>query len=104
MARVALTGEVLDDDAPTPTTASAPPPSAPPVPAQPEMPRRRFTMLVDDVDDRRARELTDVVVRLAGIRPTKGMRADVVRVLVEIASGDERLQRKVAKMLVNRLT
>lgn len=94
MARVDLDENVLGADEPA-RTAAAPRPSAAPAP------RRKFTMLNTDEDDRRAQDLTAAVVELAGIRPTKGMRADVVRALVAIASEDLGLQRKVAKLLVN---
>lgn len=43
------------------------------------------------------------VVRLAGVRPTKGMRADVVRALIDVAAEDPKLQAKVAKLLKSRI-
>src|SRR4051794_6168235 len=107
MARVSLTDDVLGADEPTP----APPaptrvPPARPDPVQPVGPAevRKFTMLNGPEEDARARELTDAIVRQAGIRATKGMRADVVRALIDIAADDPRLQAKVAKVLASRVT
>lgn len=96
MARVTLSTDVLGDDEP-PARSSTPPPPPPPV-AQEERPRK-FTMLVGPADDERARRVTDEVVRLAGIRPTKSMRADVLRVLVALADEDPRLRQRAAKAL-----
>lgn len=100
MARVTKLDDVLGDAEPVAPARPATPTPAPPVQASPVDQRpRKFTMLVDSADDERARRLTDAVVALAGIRATKGMRADVVRALIAIAAEDERLQRKVASAL-----
>lgn len=77
-------------------------PPSPPVPAEPPA-VRKFTMLNGPDEDAQARELTDTVVRLAGLRVIKGMRADVVRALIEIAAADPKLQAKVAKLLKSRV-
>lgn len=94
MARVTLTGDVLGDDEPPPRPAAATPPPPPPKP-----PRRKFTMLVEDEDDERARRVVDDVLRLGRIRPTKSMRADVVRVLFALADEDPQLRAAVAARL-----
>jgi hypothetical protein len=96
MGRVSLTDDVLgSDEVPLPVVPTSPVPVAPPLDERP----RKFTMLVDTADDDRARRLTDAVVRLAGIRATKGMRADVVRALISLAADDDELQLRVARQL-----
>lgn len=95
MVRLTNLTEALDDG---PAATPAPAPEVP-APVVEEEPRRRFTMLSTAAEEDQARRLTDSVIALAGIRPTKGMRADVVRALVAIAADDERLQRKVAAIV-----
>lgn len=56
-------------------------------------------MLVSDAEDERARRVTDDVVRRAGIRTVKSMRADVVRALFEVADEDESLRDRLAARL-----
>lgn len=60
---------------------------------------RKFTMLVSDDDDERARKVVDDVVKRAGIRTTKSMRADVVRALFAVAEHDTALREKLAEKL-----
>ncbi|QJY51238.1 hypothetical protein [Pseudonocardia broussonetiae] len=61
--------------------------------------RRKFTMLVDPADDDRAHRVVDDVVARAGIRPTKQMRADVVRALFAEADQDPALRERLAARL-----
>lgn len=96
MARVSLSGDVLGDDEP-PARRPATPPPPPPPPAKPA--RRKFTMLVDDADDERAHRVVDDVLKRARIRPTKSMRADVVRMLFALADEDPQLRASVAARL-----
>ncbi len=104
MARVKqLTGDVLAGE--TPILAVPPAASLSPTPIQvllkeKEKPRK-FTMLNSNADDQRARQLTNAVVQLAGIRATKSMRADVIRALIAIAVDDPELQRRLAEALRN---
>lgn len=93
MARVNLTGDVLGDEPPprAPEQATPPPPPA----TRP----RKFTMLVSDADDERAHRVVDDVLKRARIRPTKGMRGDVVRALFALADEDAQLRAAVAARL-----
>jgi hypothetical protein len=101
MGRVSLTDDVLGaDEAPG---ARPPAPVSPAVVPVESIPVRKFTMLNGPEEDARARQLTDDVVRLAGVRPTKGMRAGVVRALIDVAAEDPKLQAKVAKLLKSRI-
>lgn len=83
--------------------AQTAPESAPPVAveeAEPPVAKpRKFTMLVSDEDDERAHRVVDDVLRRARIRPTKSMRADVVRALFLLAEGDPGLRDRVAGVL-----
>jgi hypothetical protein len=105
MGRVSLTDDVLGGDEVPAVGRPAAVPAA--VPAElvsvVPVPVRKFTMLNGPEEDARARQLTDDVVRLAGVRPTKGMRADVVRALIDVAAEDPKLQAKVAKLLKSRI-
>jgi hypothetical protein len=94
MARVRLSGDVLGDDEPPPRPEPTPPPPPPPA-ARP----RKFTMLVSDADDERAHRVVDDVLKRARIRPTKGMRGDVVRVLFALADEDPELRARLAARL-----
>lgn len=60
---------------------------------------RKFTMLMSSTDDERAHRVVDDVVRRAGIRATKSMRADVVRALLALADEDEGLRDRLARVL-----
>ena len=51
-------------------------------------------MLVDAVDDERARRLTAAVVGPAGIRAIKSIRVDVIWALIALAVEDERWQQR----------
>lgn len=93
--------EVLAQTAPettAPPSTPEPPPPPPPPPAEPEKPRK-FTMLVSDEDDERAHRVVDDVLKRARIRPTKSMRADVVRALFLLADGDPSLRDRLAGIL-----
>lgn len=56
-------------------------------------------MLVSDADDERAHRVVDDVLKRARIRPTKGMRGDVVRALFALADEDPELRARVAARL-----
>lgn len=86
--------DVLAQTAPETT-----PPPAPVVEAEEQEKPRKFTMLVDAADDDRAHRVVDDVLKRARIRPTKSMRADVVRVLFKLADIDDQLRERVARML-----
>ncbi|MGE3414102.1 MAG: hypothetical protein AB7L91_17995 [Dehalococcoidia bacterium] len=96
MARVNLTGDVLGDD-PPPRPATPPPPPA--LPPAPSVRPRKFTMLVDEADDDRAHRVVDDVLKRGRIRPTKSMRADVVRALFALADEDPELRARLAARL-----
>lgn len=100
MARVSLTEDVLIDPSPPAPMGS----TSRTAPVEQVALPRKFTMLNGPAEDAQARELTDTIVALAGLRASKvGMRADVVRALIEIAAGDPKLQAKVAKLLKSRV-
>lgn len=68
-------------------------------PAEADDPMRKYTVLLSDADHDRAREVTDDVVALAGIRATKSMRGDVLRVLYQLADQDPDIRRRLADLL-----
>lgn len=77
------------------------PPPTPPAPApvaEPPAPWK-YSALLDESDREVALRVEAVVVRLAGIRPTKGMRADILRALFKRADTDEELQQWLAAWL-----
>jgi hypothetical protein len=59
----------------------------------------KFTMRFDPTDDDRARHVEDMVIDRAGIRPKKGLRADIIRHLFEIAEGNELILEQLAKRI-----
>lgn len=59
----------------------------------------KFTMRFNDDDDTRARHVEDLVIDRAGIRPKKGLRADIIRHLFEIAEGNELILEQLAKRI-----
>lgn len=88
--------EVIADTVPDPVPTDTPPP----VDTTP----RKYTMLVSPADDERAHRVVDDVVRRAGIRATKPMRADVVRALFAVAAADPELRAVVAARLRDGVT
>lgn len=86
--------EIIAQTAPEPPVVGQEPTTAPDGPTW-----RKFTMRVDDVEDERARQVTDDVVRRARVRPTKGMRADVVRAMWAEAEEDPQLRARLASRL-----
>lgn len=79
-----------------PTPAFTPPPAPPtPTPTQPW----KYTLLLTEADRQAALAAEAAVVASAGIRPTKSMRAEVVRALLALAAEDPVLQMRAGRQL-----
>lgn len=59
----------------------------------------KFTMRFNDEDDTRAIHVEDMVIDRAAIRPKKGLRADIIRHLFEIAENNELILDQLAKRI-----
>jgi hypothetical protein len=100
------------DEVPQPSTPAAPPPvevapepelepasaaSPEPLPARPAP--TKYTLLLNGRDEERARRVVDDVVQRVGLRPVKGQRAGVIRLLFALADEDEALRGRLAERL-----
>jgi hypothetical protein len=86
----------LRGERPAPPSAPAPEPAAEQAP--PPAPWK-YTVLLTEDDRQTAVDLEAAVVRRAGIRRTKGMRAELLRALFALAAEDEQLQERLAARL-----
>ncbi len=90
---------------PRPEPPLAEPSPAAETPAQPPAadPPWKYTVLLTSADRERALDLEAAVVRLAKVRRTKSMRAEVLRAFFALAENDPDLQRRLAEKVAAQL-